>query len=88
MFRDEAEAEAWRDPERPGLAPKATGIRVWRRAGGVFHAPMDALERPAFLELAAGGTFADVCDALPAAAAAGAPREAGALLARWRNNFV
>jgi hypothetical protein len=33
--------------------------------------------------LAAGGTFADVCDALADAAGPDAPREAGALLARW-----
>jgi hypothetical protein len=75
--------EPWSDPAGRAPAPKPTELRVWRRAGDVLHLAMDDLEAPAFSRLAAGGTFADVCDALDEAAAPDAPRVAGELLARW-----
>ena len=75
--------EVWSDPNGAAPDPRPTSLRVWRAEGGVFHALMDELERPALATLASGGTFADVCEALADAAGLDAPRQAAGLLARW-----
>jgi len=59
------------------VAPAATALRVWRQGFAVYHASMDALEAAAFDRVAAGATFAEVCECCATA------DEAVALLARW-----
>jgi hypothetical protein len=59
------------------IAPAPTLLRVWRRDFLVFHASVDAVERPALLQLVRGATFEEI------AATCAEPADAAALLARW-----
>jgi hypothetical protein len=64
--------------------PRPTTLRVWRQEFAVLHAAIDAVEAAAFGALAAGRSFAEICETVaehvdPERAA----EEAGALLLRW-----
>ena len=65
--------------------PRAsTVVRVWRQAFTVFHAAMDPVEDAALAAMSAGWPFAEICEAVAEHVDPDeAPREAGALLARW-----
>lgn len=65
------------DDPPSAIAPVPTLLRVWRREFLVFHASVDALERPALLQLTRGATFAEIAETCADAA------DAAGLLARW-----
>jgi hypothetical protein len=76
--------EVWAAPERTDVAARPTRLRVWRQEFAVFHAAIDGLEVDALAVLTAGGTFAEICEAVAAhASPEAAAEQAGALLARW-----
>lgn len=62
---------------RDTITPAPTLLRVWRRDFQVFHATVDAVERPALRELLRGATFEEIAGTCPDAA------DAAGLLARW-----
>ena len=66
----------WTDAAAP-LAAARTALRVWREGFVVYHTAMDPVEEAALERLAAGETFATVCEAFDG------PAEAGAMLLRW-----
>lgn len=68
--------QLWADGEAR-LAPARTALRVWREGFLVYHTAMDAAEEAALDRLAAGESFAAVCESFDD------PAEAGALLLRW-----
>ncbi len=71
------------------IEPSTTYLRVWRQRDQVFQAPMDDSERIAFAALAAGGTFADVCERVASVASAEkAATTAGSLVLRWLEDGV
>lgn len=59
------------------IAPAPTLLRVWRHELLVFHATVDAVERPALLGLLRGATFEEIAETCADAS------DAAGLLARW-----
>jgi len=68
--------QLWTDAPPP-LAPARTALRVWRQAFAVYHAAMEPAEEAAFRRLAAGDSFAVICEVVDD------PTVAAALLLRW-----
>jgi len=66
----------------PALAPERTALRVWRDGFLVYQSPMDAAEEAALERVAAGESFAAVCEAVDD------PRDAAALLLRWLEDGI
>jgi hypothetical protein len=68
----------WKDDaETAGAAPERVALRIWRDDFRVYHARMDATEERLFSQLAAGATFATLCEELDD------PEDAGARLLAW-----
>jgi hypothetical protein len=81
--------EVWGEPAAAArFQPARTALRVWRQDFTVYHARVDAVEEAALTRLAAGGTFANVCELFAEASPEDAAREAGALLARWLEDGI
>jgi hypothetical protein len=59
------------------LAPARSAFRIWRAGFEVFHVLMEPAEEAALAQLAAGRTFAEICEGFESAA------DAAALLLRW-----
>jgi hypothetical protein len=71
------------DPDFAGaLAEQPTTLRIWRSGFVVYHATVDATERPALRLLCSGATFAQIGEAC------GEPEVAAALLARWLEDGI
>jgi hypothetical protein len=87
----EASWPAHRIWERAGTAQAPEGfdldetyLRVWRQGDQVFQAAMDEAERAALAAVAAGETFAELCERVAAVVGAeAAAATAGALVLRW-----
>ena len=78
--RDEREPEA--DPPLPERRP--TLVRVWRRGHQVVHREIDPIEGRALAALAAGRSFAELCEEVGALVGADeAPARVATLLAGW-----
>ncbi|MFN8545505.1 MAG: DNA-binding domain-containing protein [Candidatus Binatia bacterium] len=74
--------ELWDAPVRPA-APVPTTLRVWRQGYRVFHARLGPDEAMALERVAAGDTFAQICEALADGDLERVVPQAGGLLARW-----
>jgi hypothetical protein len=66
----------------PPFAPARTALRIWREGFAVYQTPMDVSEEAALDRLAAGGTFAAVCEPFDD------PADAAALLLRWLEDGI
>jgi hypothetical protein len=65
------------DAETAGVRPERVALRIWRDAFRVYHARMDATEERLLARVAAGDTFAALCEELDD------PEDAGARLLGW-----
>jgi hypothetical protein len=71
------------------FTPSPTHLRVWRQNDRVFQSPMDATERAALTHVAAGHTFASLCERIAVVTGPDvAATTAGSLLLRWMDDGI
>jgi hypothetical protein len=75
---------AERDAPAPGLSPAPVPWLLWRQNFKSYYRSLDAIERAALDAAVAGGTFAEICEALAAQLPdAAVPLRAATLIALW-----